>query len=101
MKFHTHLAEELVEVGGDSKNAVLVHNPLLQIPDDLRSEALVSEAIARFYIDAAGSVTHVDLVKPCANPKLNNLLLKYLKSWKFVGGNASSTQNIRVSFKVE
>ena len=82
-KFHTHLAEELAEVGGGAKNAVLVHNPLPQIPEELRLEAFQSEATARFYIDIAGNVEKVDLIKSCANPRLNNLLLKALRQWKF------------------
>ncbi len=100
-KFHTHLAEELAAVGGGSKNAALVHNPLPQIPDDLRDEAFVSEAIARFYIAESGNVERVELIKPCANPKLNVLLLKSLKNWKFSAAPKISTQDIRVKFRVE
>ena len=100
-KFHTHLAEELAEVGGGAKNAVLVHNPLPQIPEELRLEAFQSEATARFYIDIAGNVEKVDLIKSCANPRLNNLLLKALRQWKFSPSRAASTQDIKVRFRVE
>lgn len=83
------------------KKVVPVANPLPQIPEDLRAEAFQSEAIARFYIDATGNVEKVDLVKPCANPRLNNLLLKSLRQWKFTPTENSSTQDIKVRFRVE
>ena len=91
--------------GGDSKaeaqKTVPVFNPLPQIPAELRDEAFVSDAVARFYVDAAGNVTRVELIKPCSNPRLNNLLLKSLHAWKFSAANKDSTQDIRVNFKVE
>ncbi len=97
---HSHSAS-----GADSevaaKKVAPIFNPLPQIPDDLREEAFVSEAVARFYVDASGSVARVELIKPCANPRLNNLLLKSLKSWKFAAAAKDSTQDIRVKFKVE
>jgi TonB family protein len=97
---HSHGGSE-GDLSGEVKKLAPISNSLPQIPNDLREEAFVSEAIARFYIDTAGSVTRVELIKPCANPRLNNLLLKSLKSWKFAAKNVSSTQDIRVSFKVE
>ena len=97
---HTHSASD-ADSGEVTKKVAPIFNPLPQIPNDLREEAFVSEAIARFYIDATGTVTRVDLIKPCANPRLNNLLLKSLKSWKFAAVKRSSTQDIRVNFKVE
>ncbi len=78
-----------------------IHQPLPEIPQDLRSEAFNSYAIARFYIAASGHVENVELVKPCSNPKLNYLLLKSLKDWRFNSSSKSSTQDIRVTFKVE
>lgn len=80
---------------------VPIANPLPEIPQDLRVEAFQSEAIARFYIDSAGNVEKVELVKPCANPRLNNLLLKSLRQWKFSPSNKSSTQDINVKFRVQ
>lgn len=88
----------------DSKNdegANLIYNPLPKIPDDLRQEAFQSEAIARFHIAPSGEVINVDLVKPCANPKLNYLLLKALRQWKFSPKLFSSTKEIKVKFSVE
>lgn len=84
-----------------TKQVAALFNPLPQIPDDLRLEAFNSEAVARFYIEANGAVSRVELIKPCANPKLNHLLLKSLKSWKFAAANSASTQDIRVNFLVK
>lgn len=79
----------------------ILFNPLPQIPDDLREESFMSDALARFYINADGSVAKVELIKPCANPRLNHLLLKSLRKWKFATNSIDSTQDIRVHFKVE
>lgn len=85
------------------KKLIPLHQPLPKIPDDLRNEAFNSKAIARFFIAADGSVIQVELIQPCANPRLNHLLLKSLKDWKFpqVNGGKASTQDISVHFKVE
>lgn len=97
--FHTHSSDEVV--GSDSKKVALVANPLPQIPQDLRADAFQSESIARFYVDVAGNVEKVELIKPCANPQLNNLLLKSLRQWKFTPSKTASTQDVKVRFKVE
>jgi outer membrane biosynthesis protein TonB len=84
-----------------AKKLAPIFNPLPQIPDDLREEAFASEAIARFYISNEGAVLKVELIKPCANPKLNFLLLKSLRKWRFANGSTESTQDIRVNFLVK
>lgn len=84
-----------------SKKVEPIYNPLPQIPDYLRQEAFESSAVARFYIASDGTVLKVDLIKPCANPRLNHLLLKSLKNWKFTSGSIDSTQEIRVNFSVQ
>ena len=68
---------------------------------DLREDAFSSEATARFHVAPNGSVANVELIKPCQNPRLNNLLLKSLKNWKFESSTAGFTQDIRVTFSVE
>ncbi len=83
------------------KKVIPLFNPLPKIPDDLREEAFSSEATARFHVASNGSVANVELIKPCQNPRLNNLLLKSLKSWKFESSSAGFTQDIRVTFSVE
>lgn len=74
--------------------------PLPKIPDDLREEAFKSAAIARFYIASDGSVLNVELIKPCANPRLNHLLLQSLKMWKFNSDASDRTQDVQVRFEV-
>jgi protein TonB len=78
-----------------------LYQPLPEIPDDLRQEAFDSFAVARFYISQNGIVTKVDLLTPCKNSKLNQLLLKSLYNWKFNPSIKPWTQDIRVTFKVE
>lgn len=78
-----------------------VFQPLPQIPDDLRYEAFHSKTVARFYVNASGEVERVELIKPSQNPKLNQLLLKSLKKWKFEPTSNAHTQDIAVTFKVE
>ncbi len=75
--------------------------PLPEIPNDLRNESFRIEVEARFYISNLGEVLNVELTKPCNNPKLNFLLLKSLKKWKFEQAKDQSTQDIRVIFNVD
>ncbi len=96
---HLHQGEKISD--SKIKPVGLLSNPLPQIPDELRDEAFVSQATARFYIAPDGSVERVELTKPCANPKLNQLLLKSLRLWKFSPQQSSSTQDICVHFLVK
>lgn len=87
------------------KKASTIYQPLPTIPDELREEAFSTVAIARFHIATDGSAT-VELIKPCANPKLNHLLLVSLRRWRFtparhLGVATPSTEDIQVRFKVE
>lgn len=85
----------------NSLNKVLIKfGPLPKIPDHLREEAFKSFAIARFNIRKDGTST-VELIKPCANPELNNLLLKKLRLWQFEPSEKESTQDIKVNFLVD
>lgn len=81
--------------------AEIISNPLPKIPDDLRQEAFQSEVIVRFYISSSGQVANVELIKPCANPNLNHLLLHALWQWKFAPKLYPSTKEIKVKFSVE
>ena len=97
---HNHHLEDST-ANNEAKKLAVLFNPLPKIPDDLREEAFASEALARFYVNPDGSVNKVELTKPCANPRLNNLLLQSLRSWKFSANSVGGTQDIRVYFKVE
>jgi protein TonB len=78
--------------------------PLPVVPDDMREEAYQAVAMARFKIHADGSVD-VTLVQPTQNPRLNQILLKTLKGWRFFpsmqdGHPVESSQDVRVHFNV-
>jgi TonB family protein len=97
------LEEKIVQKkeSGAPKQVAPLFNPLPQIPEELRKEAFESEAVALFHISADGLVSRVELTKPCANPRLNSLLLKSLQKWKFPSQAQDFTQEIRVGFRVE
>lgn len=84
----------------NADKAAIVARPLPEIPQELRQEAFNSFAIARFDIKKDGSFS-VELIKPCNNPRLNQLLLKSLKKWQFAESKQDHIQDIRVNFKVE
>ena len=83
------------------KNSAPTYHPLPEIPDDLRQEAFSSYATARFYINGNGLVENVELIKPCNNPKLNHLLVKSLRNWRFSAREKNWSQDINVNFEVK
>lgn len=81
-----------------------VTQPLPSVPDDLREQAYQTVAIARFVIHIDGSVA-VELIKPTQYPRLNQILVQTLRSWRFFpaiqdGHPVETQQNIRVHFNV-
>ncbi|WP_259460678.1 energy transducer TonB [Paraburkholderia sp. BL23I1N1] len=82
-----------------------ISQPLPELPDDLREQAYQTVATARFAIHADGSVD-VELIKPTASPRLNQILLEALRKWRFfpamqAGHPVESRQDIRVHFNVD
>jgi protein TonB len=78
--------------------------PLPVVPDDMREEAYQAVAMARFKIHADGSVD-VTLIQPTQNPRMNQILLKTLRGWRFFpsmqdGHPVESSQDVRVHFNV-
>jgi periplasmic protein TonB len=73
---------------------------LPKIPDDLRSEAFKTKAIVRFYIDKNGNVKNLDFVRAASNPRLNSLLIKQLRKWKFEPTGNDYNLEINVEFEV-
>src|SRR5579871_976785 len=69
--------------GSDSLGVRAIYSPAPEIPDDLREETFNTEAIAHFDVSYDGKVK-VTLVKPTANPRLNEILLRTLRQWRFV-----------------
>lgn len=84
-----------------ARRSTPTYQPLPLIPNDLRYEALRTQARARFYVAVDGSVAKVEFVKPSNEPKLNRLLEKSLLKWKFKPGTISFVQDINVTFRVE
>jgi len=85
----------------EAKKISPLYQPLPEIPLDMRSEAFSAKIIAKFYIEKDGSVSNVELLEISHNPRLNLLLLKSLKKWRFESSNQALTQIINVRFAVE
>ncbi|RQS29037.1 energy transducer TonB [Burkholderia sp. Bp8992] len=84
--------------------ARLISQPLPVLPDDLREDGYQAVAVARFLVHADGTFD-IDLVKPTANPRLNQILLETLRRWRFFpamenGRPVESRQDVRVHFNV-
>jgi outer membrane biosynthesis protein TonB len=77
-----------------------IYQPLPDIPEELRYQFLKTQAIAKFYINANGTIDKVELLKPSSSVKINYLLLQSLKQWQFPPSNKNSTQEIKIDFQV-
>lgn len=97
---HIHPPEETAAQHSSQISDPIFH-PLPEIPDDLRDEAFSSKALARFHIGERGTVSKVELIQPCANPRLNILLLKSLQRWRFPIETSNKIQDISVTFSVK
>ncbi len=93
--------EEKEEFKNISQRIAPIYQPLPEIPDELRFEAFNSKAVARFFVMKNGKVANVELIKPCSDPRLNHLLLKSLREWKFPANSSGFIQEVNVTFKVE
>jgi len=87
-------------LGSGRVGARAIFQPLPQLPDDLRREALDLVAVARFRVEPNGAAT-VELVQPTSNLELNRALLETLKRWRFFpamhdGKAVASTIDIRI-----
>jgi protein TonB len=90
---------------GAGQGARAIYQPKPKIPEDLREDALNAVAVARFHIAADGTAS-VELITPTANPRLNQVLLNTLKTWRFFpamknGIPVASTQDLRISVEVK
>ena len=101
----TTLTPSTVPLPGAGQGARAIYQPIPTIPDELREEALSAVAIARFHVAPDGTVT-VELINPTRNPRLNQMLLDTLKTWRFFpatkdGHPVASTQDLRISVEVK
>jgi outer membrane biosynthesis protein TonB len=85
----------------EAKKIAPLFQPLPEIPLDMRNEAFSAKIIAKFYIEKDGSVSDVELLEISHNPRLNLLLLKSLKKWRFESSDKALTQIINVKFSVQ
>lgn len=90
--------------GGERMGARATYQPLPKIPEDLRDEAINAVAMAQFHINVDGTAT-VELVKPTPNPRINQIILNTLRTWRFFpalqdGKPMPSTQEIKVNVDV-
>ncbi|WP_241975087.1 energy transducer TonB [Paraburkholderia sp. BL17N1] len=81
-----------------------IAQPLPPVPDELREQAYQTVATARLVIHTDGSVA-VELIKPTQYPRLNQIVLETLRSWRFFpamqdGRPVETRQDIRVHFNV-
>ena len=88
-----------------NSGARAIVQPMPKIPEDLRTEAFKSAALARFHIAVDGSA-EVELAKPTPFPRLNRILLDGLKQWRFMpaiksGKPVASTEEILVKIEVK
>lgn len=84
--------------------AKAIYQPAPKIPDDLRDEAISLVALARFHIKPDGSAD-VELLRATSSPRINQLILSTLRTWKFFpaleqGKPVPSVQDIRIHIDV-
>ncbi|HVB81910.1 MAG TPA: hypothetical protein VNE82_18425 [Candidatus Binataceae bacterium] len=92
-------------LGSDSLGARAIYSPVPKIPDDLREVAFEAVAVAHFEVSYDGNVK-VTLVKPTADPRINQILLSTLRQWRFFpamrGGVAiDSVFDLRIPISVQ
>jgi protein TonB len=90
---------------GKGQEAHAIFQPIPKIPDDLREDAMNAFAIARFRVATDGTAT-VDLITPTPNPRLNQVLLDTLKTWRFFpamkdGIPVTSSLDLRIRVEVK
>lgn len=92
-------------IGSDTVGARAIYAPTPVIPDDLREDAIQTEAVARFKVSFDG-VSEVTLEKPTSSPRLNQVILDALKQWKFFpavhnGVAIESSFEVRIPISVQ
>ena len=92
-------------IGSDTVGARAIYAPTPVIPDDLREDAIQTEAIARFKVSFDGA-SEVMLEKPTSSPRLNQVILDALKQWKFFpavhnGVAIESSFEVRIPISVQ
>ena len=82
-----------------------LYQPKPKLPESLRDETIHTVVMARFHIKPDGSST-VELIQAAPNPRINQLILNTLKTWRFFpaiegGKPVASEQDVKVAIDVE
>lgn len=90
--------------GTQQMGAHAIYQPNPVLPEDLRDETMHLVIKARFHIAEDGSVT-VELLKSAPDPRVNQIILNTLKTWRFFPATqadkpVSSTQDVNISIDV-
>ena len=92
------------QTGTAQMGAHAIYQPKPVIPEDLRDETIHMVVLARFHISAEGNVT-VELIKPAPDPRINQIVLTTLKTWRYFpaiqsGKPVASTEDVQVAIDV-
>lgn len=92
------------KAGTQAMGAHAIYQPQPMLPEDLRNETMHLVIVARFQIAEDGSVT-VKLIKSAPDPRVNQLILNTLKTWRFFPATqadkpVASTEDINISIDV-
>ena len=87
------------------QGARAIYRPMPKIPDELREEALSAVAVVRFHIMEDGTAT-VEFVTPTPDPRINQLILNTLKTWRFFpalkfGKPVRSVREIKIHLEID
>ncbi|BBO99772.1 energy transducer TonB [Sulfuriferula nivalis] len=91
--------------GTEQLGARALYQPKPKLSEDLLDATMHAVVMARFHIAADGSVT-VELTQPAPDPRVNQLILKTLRTWRFfpamqAGKPVASVQEIKVAIDVD
>ncbi|MDR3390188.1 MAG: energy transducer TonB [Sulfuriferula sp.] len=91
--------------GTRQMGARALFQPKPVVPEDLRDETIHVVVTARIHIGTDGNV-RVELVKPAPDPRVNQLVLNTLKTWRFfpaiqAGKPVESVQDVKVAIDVD
>jgi protein TonB len=81
-----------------------LYQPKPALPEDLRDQSMHIVVRARIHIAADGGL-RIELIKPAPDPRINQLVLNTLKTWRFfpalqAGKPVASVQDVNVAFDV-
>ena len=86
-------------------NAVIVSNPVPEIPSEFKGEAFKSCCLAKFKIDHEGKCD-VHLQESTGNQEIDHIVIATLKKWKFKPAMldetpVASTRKLRIELEVD